>query len=700
MRRAILTWLCFLAGAPVSGAAGHGSLLPKPREIRYGSGSLSVRGLSVRVASSSAAEDRFTADQLASWLTAAAATPVQVTEPAAAHVITLTRTGAEDPLPVPGEHAGPDSREAYLIKITQDGVDVRGRSSAALYYAAQTLRQLVEGAGAEATLPEVEIHDWPSLPYRGVMIDASHGPLPTEAEVKRQIDFLARWKNNQYYLYSEASVELKGYPLLSPGAQFSQDEVRRIVAYARERHIDVVPCMELYGHLHDLFRVERYSHLGIVPHATEFDPRKPEVAALLANWIDQLAELFPSAFFHAGMDETHEAPALTDTYIFSEENMPKGGSRSDIQPAALYVEQFLRVTDLLRKHHKTPMVWADMFARYPEMISRIPPDTILCPWGYDRTVYEPYWQPFANSPLPRFIATGVSVWNYVAPNFDLSFDNIDSFLAAGRPHGVIGMINTVWTDDIAVLLRPAFAGLAYGAASAWQTSPVDRGSFFADYARMMYPAAAAEVSAGLSAISRSEVALAKAIGASSEETLPSYWDDALAPAYLKRAAAQRENFRQTRLLAEDAQEHLSRAIRQGADASTLSDLLLESRMLDYAGMKHLYAAEMADLWRELGEHPQPQKLHYWLTTELSSHNHSRIQDLMDSCGDLQQAYGSAWLDSYTPYRLATVMGKWNAEFQYWWNLARRFREYAWSFHNGDSLRPLEAFSPAYQQHQQ
>lgn len=139
----------------------------------------------------------------------------------------------------------PDRTRAKPIRSkSRDGVDVQGRSSAALYYAAQTLRQLVEGIRVEATLPEVEIHDWSSLAYRGVMIDTSHGPLPTEAEIKRQIDFLARWNNNQYYLYSEASVELKGYPLLSPDAQFSQDEVRRIVAYARERHIDVVPCME------------------------------------------------------------------------------------------------------------------------------------------------------------------------------------------------------------------------------------------------------------------------------------------------------------------------------------------------------------------------------------------------------------------------------------------------------------------------
>lgn len=695
MIRTVLTVLYAAALAPLACAGGHSPLLPQPRQIRYGPGSLPLAGLTVRFASPPADEDRFTASELSSFL----GTPVSETG-AAGPAIVLKRSGPVDALPMSGEKTGPDSREAYSIRVTPAGVEVEGRSSAALYYAAQTLRQLVEGNGRSAALPEVEIHDWPSLAYRGVMIDTSHGPLPKEDEVKRQLDFLARWKNNQYYLYSEASIELKGYPLLSPDAQFSQDEIRRLVAYGRQRHIDIVPCMEMYGHLHDLFRVERYSNLAILPHGTEFDPRKPEVAELLANWIDQVSDLFPSPFFHVGMDETHEAPALIDTFIFSEEKLPAGAVKNNIQPAALYMQQFQRVTELLRQHHKTPMVWDDMFSRYPEMIAKIPPGTILCPWGYDRTVYQPYWKPFENSPLPRFISTGVSIWDQVSPNFDLSFDNIDSFLAAGRPHGVLGMINTLWTDDIGVLIRPAFAGMAYGAASAWQTGRVNRASFFSDYARIMYPAGADEVAAGLTAISRSEVALAKAVGGQWEQTSPSYWDDPLTTAHLERAAKERENFRQCRLFAEDAQEHFARAMQAGADASTLSDLALESRMLDYAGMKNLYAAEMADLWRDMGAHPRSQKVEYWFSTELSSHDHSRTQDLMDAAGDLQLAFRSAWLESYTPYRLGAIMGRWNAEVQYWWSLSRRLEAYAGNFHQGDSLCPLESFSSESKAHHQ
>ena len=85
------------------------------------------------------------------------------------------------------------------------------------------------------------------MAFRGTMVDISHGPLPTEKEIERQIDFLSRWKENQYYLYTEDSIELKGYPLLDLDGRLTQDEVRQIVAYGRQRHIDVIPNFDLYG---------------------------------------------------------------------------------------------------------------------------------------------------------------------------------------------------------------------------------------------------------------------------------------------------------------------------------------------------------------------------------------------------------------------------------------------------------------------
>jgi hypothetical protein len=671
----------FLIGlliASARGLAGHNALLPQPQEVRYGAAKLVVRGLAVYLASSPSTEDRFAADELAKDLSEIAGSPVMVQAGAPRqHGVVLRRTGSLDPLPAPGESSGPQSREAYTLKVTAEGAEIRAVSSAGLFYGVQTLVQLVESRGAEASLPEVEIRDWPSLPYRGIMVDMSHGPLPTENELKKQMDFLARWKANQYYFYSEASIELKGYPVLNADARFSREQIERIIAYAQQRHIDVVPCVELYGHLHDLFRIERYADLSAIPHGSELDPRNPQVAKLLADWIGQLTELFPSRFFHIGFDETWETA--------------KSVRAKQASPAELYLEHFQTVSELVRQHGKTVLLWSDMFSKYPEMIPKIPPGTILVPWGYDATVYEPYWAPFASLPIPKIIASGISIWNSLAPDFDVSFSNIDTFLAAGRPHGILGLINTLWTDDIMVLMRPAFPGIAYGAGAAWQRDPMNRGQFFADYARILYPApAAAEVAPGLEAITQAQTHLSVAIG--DMETLRRLWDDPLAPARLARLRAHREDLRQARLAAEDAQEHLSEALQRGGDRFTLADLLLEARMLDYAGMKGLYAVDLADFWQQLGSHPSHEDVEFYLSGEMSSHDHSRLADLMDAVADLREGYREAWKEAYTPYRQGTVLAKFDSEFQHWWDLQRRLRHFCDGFHDGDPLPPIESFS--------
>ena len=324
--------------------AGHNVLLPQPQQIHYGPRQLRIRGLGIRLVADPSVEDRFAAEQLSSCLSDVAKEPVRVSQgEASGTLIVLKRTGDVGALPLPGEHPGPASREAYTLKVTPERGEVQATSSAGLFYGVQTLCQLIEGNAAEAVLPEVEIRDWPSLAYRGTMVDMSHGPLPTEAEIKRQLDFLARWKANQYYLYSEASIELAGYPLLNPEGRLSKDEVRRIIAYGRERHIDVIPNLELYAHLHDLFRVEEYSQLSDLPHGVEFNPSNPGVMALLSNWIDQLADLFPSPFVSIGFDETFQI----------EMAVKQQGSAASA--TRLFVKQLTDVTRLFQQRGKQVM---------------------------------------------------------------------------------------------------------------------------------------------------------------------------------------------------------------------------------------------------------------------------------------------------------------------------------------------------------
>ena len=134
-----LTWILLLS---LESQAEHKPLLPRPQQIRYGAGQLPLQNLSIRFVSAPSAEDRFAANELSVALSNRSGAPIPVWEGIApSRTIALQRTGAVDPLPVPGDRPGPDSREAYIIKVTPEGAEIRARSSAGVFYGAQTLMQ-------------------------------------------------------------------------------------------------------------------------------------------------------------------------------------------------------------------------------------------------------------------------------------------------------------------------------------------------------------------------------------------------------------------------------------------------------------------------------------------------------------------------------------------------------------------------------
>ena len=221
--KSLLCWLMLVV--PPLVAAPHNPLLPRPQEIHYGNGELVINGLSIRFGSAPSLEDRFTAQQLSTRLSAAGQTLVAIEDAASAGpAIVLTRTGSVAALPLADEPAGPEAREAYTLKISPEGAEIRAVSSAGLFYGAQTLLQMVEGAGGQAALPSAEVRDWPTLAYRGFMMDLGHGQLLRVAEIERQIDLLARFKGNQYYFYSEAAIALDGYEAVNPHGRYTREE--------------------------------------------------------------------------------------------------------------------------------------------------------------------------------------------------------------------------------------------------------------------------------------------------------------------------------------------------------------------------------------------------------------------------------------------------------------------------------------------
>ncbi len=440
----------------------HNPILPQPQRITYGNGQFLIKGLIIGFASKPSAEDRFAAQELAGILSGISLAKIEVK----ASVVTGTsiifkRTGDVDPLPVVGEKHGAISRESYIIKVTPKNIIVTAVSSAGLYYAVQTLRQLIKGAGDKATIPEVEIQDWPSLAYRGFMMDMSHMQFPKVEEIKKQLDFLARWKTNQYFFYSEASIELDGYPLLMANARYTKEQIKDIISYAKARHIDVIPNMELYGHLHDLFKLEHYADLSVNPYGGEFKPKDPRVRPLLNDWITQISKLFPSPFFHIGFDETWvielEAKKLNQT------------------ADELYLDMLNQTTDMVEKQGKQPLVWADMLQKFHNIIPKMSPKVVAVPWHYfplKEAEYDTLLSPFSKAGIPMIVQTASINWHWFYPAFEVSFQNVDLLIQAGRKYNAVGYIQSGWTDDPLTLMRLSWPDMAYGSISSQRAKSV------------------------------------------------------------------------------------------------------------------------------------------------------------------------------------------------------------------------------------
>lgn len=234
--------------------------------------------------------------------------------------------------------------EEYTLNIRPDGVDITGGSPAGVFYAFQTLRQLLPVAVAQGEkagvieLPVAEIVDKPHFAHRGGMLDVCRHFF-TADEVKTFIDILAMHKLNRFHWHLTDDqgwrIEIKQYPELTAvgafrdrcnlqaeadapkdsvpyGGFYTQDEIRNIVQYAAERFITVIPEIEMPGHASAA--LASYPYLGckgegyVVPStwgvkADVYCAGNDSTFQFIEGVLSEVVELFPSEYIHIGGDE-------------------------------------------------------------------------------------------------------------------------------------------------------------------------------------------------------------------------------------------------------------------------------------------------------------------------------------------------------------------------------------------------------------
>ena len=218
--------------------------------------------------------------------------------------------------------------EGYILNISKKHVVLKAPKPAGIFYGIQTLCQLMnECEGNPCKIPGVEIKDKPAFQWRGMLLDCCRHFMTVDF-VKRYIDLLAYHKMNVFHWHLTEDqgwrIEIKKYPLLTQigawrnengtryGGFYSQEEIKDIVAYAKNRYVNIVPEIDIPGHtIAALAAYPQYSCTG-KPMAVESDwgvfkdvlcPGKEETFEFIENILTEICELFPSPYIHIGGDE-------------------------------------------------------------------------------------------------------------------------------------------------------------------------------------------------------------------------------------------------------------------------------------------------------------------------------------------------------------------------------------------------------------
>jgi len=201
--------------------------------------------------------------------------------------------------------------ESYHLGISTTDVQLTAPNPIGVLRGLQTFLQLVRITPRGFSVPVVTIDDKPRFPWRGLLIDSGHRFVPIPA-LKRNVDGMEAVKLNVFHWrFADDQgfhVESKKFPLLqekgSGGFYYSQDEVLKIIAYARDRGIRVVPEFDMPCHTTSWFLGYPDLTSGRDPsRSSAIDPTRESTYKFLAEFIGEMAALFPDSYFHAGGDE-------------------------------------------------------------------------------------------------------------------------------------------------------------------------------------------------------------------------------------------------------------------------------------------------------------------------------------------------------------------------------------------------------------
>lgn len=285
------------------------------------------------------------------------------------------------------------SEEAYTLSILPQKITITGGSSTGVFYAWQSVKQLLSKDNSTFTLPALIVEDEPRFKWRQYMLDEAryfHG----EIFVKKILDQMALLKMNKFHwhLTDDAGwrIEIKKYPLLttvggtrkdseigtwksgersgeSHSGFYTQEKIKDIVAYASERHITVIPEFEMPGHASAA--IAAYTWLGTAGEPIEvpatfgrlydnYDVTNPKVIQFFKDVLLEIFDMFPSKVIHIGGDEVGYKVWEESAHV--QKYMKENGIKT---PADLQIIFTNKMSNFIESYGRRMMGWNEILGK-------------------------------------------------------------------------------------------------------------------------------------------------------------------------------------------------------------------------------------------------------------------------------------------------------------------------------------------------
>ena len=298
-------------------------------------------------------------------------------------------------------------KEAYVLNVSENGIQIRANSNAGFFYAIQSLKQLMpinyyskeKQMDIRWAIPVVKIKDSPAFQWRGYMLDVSRHFFDVE-QVKKVIDFMSELKLNRFHWHLADDqgwrIEIKSYPKLTeigawrmdynvtdetisnwfgrpvqkPGEKptyggfYTQEQIKEIVSYAKERYIEVIPEIDMPGHAQAT--IAAYPEIGCVNAApyvatggvvknNTYNPGKEETFEFADKMLNEVMDLFPFEYVHIGGDECNKSQWKEDPY--AQKRIRDEGLKDAHELQSYFIK---RIEKIINKRGKKMIGWDEI----------------------------------------------------------------------------------------------------------------------------------------------------------------------------------------------------------------------------------------------------------------------------------------------------------------------------------------------------